>query len=201
MDKNYYLVNKETNVIHSYFRSYSEATKPNPQGQTTLAGNFYLPEALGLTLDALQKMQYSTSDYDNFDWDAYYTEKGFGSIQDPFLFIARAHIVSYKGYRIFGFPENLVQLWDDFANNQLFELIAFISTLFKEELGEKEYAKWGKIYDMEDKYGVNEIIMSKFTIESDNSDLIYDAPELTDTPGPDKPAEGKKISISQQRYP
>lgn len=88
------------------------------------------------------------------------------------------NIVSYKGYRIFDFSDNLIQLWDDFANNQFFELIAFISTLFKQEIGEKEYEKWSKAYGIEDKYGVNETVMKHFTIESDNSELIYKAPEL-----------------------
>lgn len=178
MDKNYYLVNKETNIIHSYFRTDLDKTSPFPKGQTTLAGTFYLPEEADLTLETLQGMRNSMVDYENFNWDEYYTDKGFGIIENKFLHIVRVNIVSYKGYRIFDFSDNLIQLWDDFANNQFFELIAFISTLFKQEIGEKEYEKWSKAYGIEDKYGVNETVMKHFTIESDNSELIYKAPEL-----------------------
>lgn len=71
MDKNYYLVNKETNIIHSYFRTDLDKTSPFPKGQTTLAGTFYLPEEADLTLETLQGMRNSMVDYENFNWDEY----------------------------------------------------------------------------------------------------------------------------------
>lgn len=200
MNKNYYLVNKETNVIHAYFRANSALMKPQDKVNTTLSGNFYIPSNPELTLKALQNMRYTSDDYQNVDWQLYYKEHGFGSIIDPFVFIADVHIVSYKGYRIFKFSKELVQLSHDFANNQLFELMAFISTLFKEYIGDKEYAEWAKTFRVVDQYGVNELIMSHFTIEADDNELIYDSEEISDVPGADKKSKQNKTSIAQLRY-
>lgn len=178
MDRNYYLVNKETNAIHAYFRTDLEKSSPFPQGQKTIAGEFHIPETPELTLEGLRAMRITPSDMENFKWDEYYTETGFGSIENKFIPMGKLNVISYKNNRIFDYSDNLVNPLYRFKPHQMVELIAFLAALFKQEMGPRIYDKWSVSHGIDDKYGVYSLLMKYFSIESDDNVLIYNAPEL-----------------------
>lgn len=169
--KNYYLVNKDTKVVHFHFKLDPFFQSKDGSHETWLAGRVYRSyPSCGMTLEQLYALDYS-NDYWIENWD--YCE------DTLFEFFSEVHYASYKGYRIHRFAKQL-QIYDDFAGNDFMELNAFMSTLFRQYIGKDEVERWGNNGSFDDKYGANEMVMKHFTIESDEHEGIHLHPALRD---------------------
>lgn len=154
---NYYLVNKETKKIHCLLQ-----LKPVPTDDdlppSWLSGHLYLVDKdKDMTLEKLYSADYSDEEsimYGN-------------TFHQAFIKLSNISYASYKGYRIYANPE-IVQLFDDFAGNDLIEANAFLATIFKKHIGDGEVEKWGT-QNFKDAYGVNELVMSHFDIRYDDN--------------------------------
>jgi hypothetical protein len=178
MNKNMYLVNKETGLIHAYFKQDPQLMATDDHGTPSyLSGNVYMADGLGLTLDRLRELDFSgESEYDCNEGTSL---NEFAGDNTPLLFIQNVHYASYKGYRIIRFADD-IQVYDDFSSSDLLEVQAFIGMLFEKHLGLDEIKKWDE--KAWDKYGLLARIAEEFTIEGDDDDLIYDSQWFTDRP-------------------
>jgi hypothetical protein len=184
MNKNMYLVHKETGRIHAYFKQDPELMADAPGcSQSYLSGSVYKADEMGLTLKRLRELDFSgESEYDYSDGTSV---NEFHSDNTPFLFIQNVHYASYKGYRIIHFADD-IQIGDDFSSNDLLEVQAFIGMLFEKHLGLDEIEKWtGQAWD---KYGLLARVAEEFTIEGDDDELIYNSVYLTDRPQLETPS-------------
>lgn len=164
LTRNYYLVNKETKKVHFLFKLDPYFMSKDHHAESWLGGRLYRSyPSDALTLEELYALDYSDE----------YEIPGFDHpMVEPFEFILKVNYASYKGYRLYYFP-SLVQLYDDFAGNDFMEMNAFLATLFKEYIGPEEVEKWNDEGAFNEKYGVNDLIMSHFTIETDDHEGIH----------------------------
>jgi len=168
--RNYYLVNKETNEIHYILKVDYSVRSQDESPESWLSGNLYMADKdRRMSLDDLRSVDYS----DEYDFI------GDPEITEAFILVSNINYVTYKGYRLYSFPSNL-QLWEDFAGNDIVEANAFLAECFKRFVGNDEVSKWSQIFEnsFEDKYGVNKIIMSYFTIEQDEDANVQNHPDL-----------------------
>lgn len=175
MNKNMYLVNKETGLIHAYFKQDAHLMADNPGAVPAyLSGNVYMADGLGLTLSRLRELDFSgESEYDCSEGTSL---NEFGGDNTPFLFIQNVHYASYKGYRIIHFADD-IQIYDDFSSSDLLEVQAFIGMLFEKHLGLEEIKRWDHV--AWDKYGLLARIAEEFTIEGDDDELIFNSEWFT----------------------
>jgi hypothetical protein len=183
MNKNMYLVNKETGLIHAYFKQDPRLMANDPDSVPAyLSGNVYMADGLGLTLDRLRELDFHE---DEMDYSEGTSLDEFYGDNTPFLFIQNVHYASYKGYRIIHFADD-IQVYDDFSSSDLLEAQAFIGLLFERHLGLDEIKKWDdKVWD---KYGLLARIAEDFTIEGDDDDLIYNSGYFTNRPQLETPS-------------
>jgi hypothetical protein len=184
MNKNMYLVNKETGLIHAYFKKDERLMAMDGNGTPSyLSGNVYMADGLGLTLSRLRELDFSGED--EFDCSEGTSLNEFAGDNTPFLFIQNVHYASYKGYRIIHFADD-IQVYDDFSSSDLLEVQAFIGMLFEKHLGLDEIRKWDDV--PWDKYGLLARIAEDFTIEGDDDELIFDSASFTDRPQLETPS-------------
>lgn len=163
---NYYLVDKETKKVVFLFKLNPNFLSKDGSNETWLAGKVYRSDLChGLTLDELYALDYSED----------YWIPNLPTCDDyVFYHYADVDYASYKGYRLFQSGKGLAQTYDDFGGNDLIEMNAFLATLFMQFIGPEEVSKWDEGGNFVDKYGVNELVMKNFTIESDhNEDVFY----------------------------
>lgn len=168
--RNYYLVNKDTKEIHYLLKVDPSFMSHDDGPESWLSGDLYMAdEDKRMTLDALRSINYS----DEHELTGYF------ETEQSFMFISNINYVTYKGYRIYHSPETL-QLWDDFTGNNWMEANAFLTTCFKQFIGDDEVSKWNQVFEnsFQDKYGINEIIMNYFTIEQDDDINVQNHPDL-----------------------
>ncbi|HEX9225991.1 MAG TPA: hypothetical protein VF885_04965 [Arthrobacter sp.] len=184
MNKNMYLVNKETGLIHAYFKQDPRLMANDPDfAPAYLSGSFYMADGLGLTLNRLRELDFSGED--EFDDSEGTSLNEFHSDNTPFLFIQNVHYASYKGYRIIHFADD-IQICHDFSSSDLLEVQAFIGLLFERHLGLAEIKRWDdKVWD---KYGLLARIAAEFTIEGDDDELIYNSAYFTSRPQLETPS-------------
>jgi len=139
--------------------------------ETWLSGRLYHSyQECALTLEQLHDLDYSNE---------YYIPNAHCG-DATFSHYADIDYAAVKGYRIFRQGERLTQLFDDFGGNDFIEMNAFLSTLFKAFIGPEEVKRWSEYSSFADDYGVNDLVMSKFTIESDEHEGIFYHTSLTD---------------------
>lgn len=156
LTRNYYLINKKTKNIHFLFKLNPYFLRNDGSSEAWLSGRVYRSKLSDVfTLEELH----------NFDYEDGY-EAG------PFEFMTSIDYASYKGYRIHNFV-NQIHVYNDFAGKDFMEMNAFMATLFKEYIGPKEVEEWNDQGGFDDPYGVNEIIMKNFTIESDEDARVH----------------------------
>lgn len=183
MNKNMYLVNKETGLIHVYFKQDPQIMATDDQGTPSyLSGNVYMADGLGLTLDRLRELDFRE---DELDYSEGTSLDEFYGDNTPFLFIQNVHYASYKSYRIIHFADD-IQVYDDFSSNDLLEVQAFIGLLFERHLSLEEIKKWDdKVWD---KYGLLARVSEDFTIVGDDDELIYNSGCFTSRPQLETPS-------------
>jgi hypothetical protein len=184
MNKNMYLVNKETGRIHAYFKQDARLMANDNDGTPSyLSGSVYMADGLGLTLSRLRELDFSGES--EFDYSEGTSLNEFGGDNTPFLFIQNVHYASYKGYRIIHFADD-IQIYDDFSSSDLLEVQAFIGLLFERRLSLDEIKKWDDV--AWDKYGLLARIAEEFTIEGDDDELVFDSEWFTNRPQLETPS-------------
>ncbi|MBG0738682.1 hypothetical protein IV500_04505 [Paeniglutamicibacter antarcticus] len=184
MNKNMYLVNKETGLIHVYFKQDPRLMANDPvSAPCYLSGNVYMADGLGLTLDRLRELDFSGES--EYDYSEGTSLNEFSGDSTPFLFIQHVHYASYKGYRIIRFADG-IQVYDDFSSSDMLEVQAFIGLLFERHLGLDEIKKWDDV--AWDKYGLLARVAEDFTIEGDDDELIFDSESFTNRPQLETPS-------------
>jgi hypothetical protein len=179
-----YLVNKETGKVHAYFRKTVESppewADESFYERNYVSGRYYLATEVSqddaLTLEDFQNTDFSD---DPVDW-----KKSMYELLDcrdrRFTYMHTASYVSEKLYRIIIRDDQLDQLYDDFSNNDLFELQFFSAALFALTVDEKccEYAisEW-------DKYGILDRLSQVFYIAGDDREDIYNCSMIVDREG------------------
>jgi hypothetical protein len=169
---NYYLVNKETKKVHFLLKLDSNFLAKDGQAESWMAGNVYhsYPDC-AMTLEELYSLDYSED----------YRIPNLPCGDTIFEQYANVHYASYKGYRLFYAADALKQVYSDFGGNDLIEMNAFLATLFKQFIGPEEVAKWSDSDNkFDDDYGVNELVMRHFTIESDHHEGVHYHRSLSD---------------------
>lgn len=166
---NYYLVAKETGKVHALFRVNPSFMAKDGKPEAWMAGRLYWSDpTYAFTLPELYALN-SAED----PTPALYDYPG----AHVFEFIGEIHYAAYKGYRLYNFAN--MQRSHDFAGNDLMELNAFLTTLYRQFIGENEVSFWGEEMFV-DKYGVNAAIMEHFTIQYDNHEGIHLDPWFRD---------------------
>lgn len=170
---NYYLVNKDTQKVHYLLKVDPYFLSKDGFPESWLSGRLYRGETCcGPTFKELHELDYS----DEFEIPNSHV-CGADSVFEHYADISYA---SYKGYRLFDQGDAFRQVHDDFGGNEIIEMNAFLSALFRQFIGPEEVEKWSYGDDFNDKYGVNDLVMQNFTIETDNDENIFYHQRLTD---------------------
>lgn len=165
--KNMYFVNKKTDVIHAYFRrdKFTDI-ESDPDDRCSLGGDIFLRN-YDMTYAQLQKVDFSTVE-----------EKGGIELDDCyygpwFEQVSGIWYPLYKGYRLIrnndGYGGGL-QLYDNYLNNDRFELMAFESLLLLRWASDKMIDRF--MDNESDKYGILALMNEKFYIVGDDNEDI-----------------------------
>lgn len=183
MNKNMYLVNRETGRIHAYFKQNPRLMADNPgDAPSYLSGNVYMAVGLELTMDRIRELDFNEDEMDYSDG----TSLEEFSENTPFEFVMNVHYASYKAYRIISFADR-IQVYDDFSSSDLLEVQAFVGMLFEMHLGLDEIKRWDDT--PWDKYGLLARIAEEFTVEGDDDEMIYNSGCLTNRPQLETPTD------------
>lgn len=162
--KNMYFVNKETDIIHAYFRrdKFTDIDSA-PDDRCSLGGDVFMKE-YDLTLAQLQTIDFAQVE-----------KKGGIELNDcyfaPPLFehFGRIWYPLYKGYRLLE-SEGQQQLYDDYLNSDRFEAMAFESLLLLRWASDKKIDLF--MEHEKDKYGILALMNEKFYITGDDNEDI-----------------------------
>jgi hypothetical protein len=163
--KNMYFVNRETDIIHAYFRRNNQFTDINsePDERCSLGGDIFLGQ-YDLTLAQLKSVDFSTVADEGGIYD--YGTPVFEHVSDIWYPLC-------KGYRLIrnsvGYGAGL-QLYENYMNNDRFELMAFESLLLLRWASDKMINRF--MSDETDKYGIFALMNEKFYIAGDDNEDI-----------------------------
>jgi hypothetical protein len=167
-----YFVNKETNLIHSYFRRDELDWADNGD---VLWGKFYTACHKEFTFEDMQKKNFTE------DWDvASKLKSDEVAMYDlysgaPMQYVFSMDYTSWKLQRFF--IGGRAQMGHDFSNNDLIELSCFAALLYRMVLTEK----WEYIaLEDWDKYGIVEKLSKEFYIVGDDREDIYNSKMLVE---------------------
>lgn len=167
--KNMYFVNKETDVIHAYFRRNDDFTdiESEPSERCSLGGEVFLANYNDLTFAQLLAVDFATvEEKGGIEIDDTYYGPWFDRVGDIWYPL-------YKGYRLLrnddGYGGGL-QLYDNYLNNDRFELMAFESLLLLLWASDKMVDRF--MDNESDKYGILALMNEKFYIVGDDNEDI-----------------------------
>lgn len=162
--KNMYFVNRETDVIHAYFRRNDEFTDitAGPDDRCSLGGDVFVRNH-DLTMAQLRAVDFSqVEENGGIVVDDTYYEGLFQHVSDIWYPL-------YKGYRLVQNDEGYgggLQLYDNYLNNDRFELMAFESLLLLRWASEKKIEQF--MSEEKDEYGILALMNEKFYLAGDD---------------------------------
>lgn len=161
--KNMYFVNRETDVIHAYFRrdKFTDI-ESEPSERCSLGGDVFL-RTYSLTYTQLQAVDFSTvGEQGGIEIDG----SMYGTPQ--FEHVGGIWYPLSKGYR--WLRSGNAQFYDNYLNNDRFEAMAFESLLLMRWASDKMINRF--MEDEKDEYGILSIMNEKFYIVGDDNEDI-----------------------------
>lgn len=160
-----YFVNRETDVIHAYFRRNKFTDiESDPSDRCSLGGDVFLRN-YGMTYAQLQAVDFATVEENGgiqLDGDDY-ASPWFEQVSDIWYPLS-------KGYR--WLQSGSQQLYDNYLNNDRFEMMAFESLLLMRWASEKMINRF--MEEEKDEYGILALMNEKFYIVGDDNEDIAD---------------------------